>query len=268
MFGLRNAAQTCKRFVDEITRGLDFVYAYIDDFLIASKDKQQHREHLRTLVRRGNKPHEMRIRRFGYHEPLTQAFKQTPDKSSSRQFRHLDYIGQFTTDIRYIKGQDNNVADALSRVKAIRKSADHQTLADVQENDAELCEIVNSNTYALRVKKIRFSDQDVEIYCDVSGNTVRPHVPKPLRRDVFNSLHGLSHPGIRATQNLVTTRFDWPSINKNCRNWTRQCIPCQRCKVTRHVSTPIGTSETLAGLHRLIIFASAHQIHLRAVDEF
>jgi hypothetical protein len=32
MFGLRNAAQTSQRFVDEITRGLDFVYAYIDDF--------------------------------------------------------------------------------------------------------------------------------------------------------------------------------------------------------------------------------------------
>ena len=33
MFGLRNAAETCQRFVDEITRCLDFFYAYIDDFL-------------------------------------------------------------------------------------------------------------------------------------------------------------------------------------------------------------------------------------------
>ena len=42
MFVLRKAAQTCQRFVDEITRGLDFVYAYIDDFLIASDDENQH----------------------------------------------------------------------------------------------------------------------------------------------------------------------------------------------------------------------------------
>jgi hypothetical protein len=49
MIYLRNVTQTCQRFVDEITRGLDFVYAFIDDFLIASKDEQQHREHLRTL---------------------------------------------------------------------------------------------------------------------------------------------------------------------------------------------------------------------------
>ena len=52
MFGLRNAAQTCQRFVDEITRGLDFVFAYIDDFLIASETEEQHCEHLRILFQR------------------------------------------------------------------------------------------------------------------------------------------------------------------------------------------------------------------------
>ena len=52
MFELRNAAQTCQRFVDEITRGLDFVYAYIDDFLIASENEKQH---LRVLFQRLDK---------------------------------------------------------------------------------------------------------------------------------------------------------------------------------------------------------------------
>ena len=33
-FGLRNAAQTFQRFIDEVLRGLDFVYAYIDDLLL------------------------------------------------------------------------------------------------------------------------------------------------------------------------------------------------------------------------------------------
>ena len=54
MFRIRNAAQTYQRFVDEITRGLDFVYAYIDDFLIASDDESQHREHLKILFNRLN----------------------------------------------------------------------------------------------------------------------------------------------------------------------------------------------------------------------
>lgn len=40
MFGLRNAAHTCQRFVDEITGGLDFAYTYIGNFLIASKSNK------------------------------------------------------------------------------------------------------------------------------------------------------------------------------------------------------------------------------------
>jgi cleavage and polyadenylation specificity factor subunit 1 len=56
---------------------------------------------------------------FTDHKPLTYAFEQKRDKCSPRQFNHLDYISQFTTDIRHIPGQHNVVADALSRVEAI-----------------------------------------------------------------------------------------------------------------------------------------------------
>jgi hypothetical protein len=66
---------------------------------------------------------------FTDHKPLTYAFDQKLDTCSPRQFRYLDYIGQFTTDTRYIEGQDNNVADTLSRIEAIGGSVDHQTLA-------------------------------------------------------------------------------------------------------------------------------------------
>ena len=458
MFGLRNAAQTppCQRFVDEITRGLDFVFAYIDDFLIASETEEQLREHLRMLFQRlnhygvvinpgkcefgvneitflghtvnafgikplaervdaivevplpetvkalrrylgminfyrrfipgaakifqalndllkggkkGNAPIEWSkqseasfreskralanatmlahpipgapvslavdasdyavgavlqqrvndswqplgfltkplssaqrkysaydrellaiytaVKRFRHalegrhfiiytnHKPLTYSFKQNPDKCSPRQFRHLDYIEQFTTDIRYIKGPDNNVADALSRIEAIGMSVDHRTLAAAQESDDELRDIVNYGTCALRLQRVRFPGHNVELYCDVPGDIVRPYVPKSLRRDIFNSLHGLSHPGIRATQKLVITRFVWPSMNQDCRTWTRQCIHCQRCKVTRHVSSPVGTFGTLAGrlehIHVDIIamqYSQGYRYCLTCIDRF
>ncbi|GFW65898.1 retrovirus-related Pol polyprotein from transposon 297 [Trichonephila clavipes] len=50
-------------------------------------------------------------------KPLTYAFKQKPDKCTPRQLRHLGYISQFSTDIRYVVGTENKVADALSRVE-------------------------------------------------------------------------------------------------------------------------------------------------------
>ena len=51
-FGLRNAAQTFQRFVDQVIRGLPFVYAYIDGILIASESPEQHEVHLRLLFAR------------------------------------------------------------------------------------------------------------------------------------------------------------------------------------------------------------------------
>ena len=51
-FGLRNAAQTFQRFIDQALRGLPFVYAYIDDLLIASSSSEEHLSHLEQLFKR------------------------------------------------------------------------------------------------------------------------------------------------------------------------------------------------------------------------
>ena len=51
-FGLRNAAQTFQRFIDQVLRGLPYCYAYIDDLLIASSNPSKHKEHLRTVLQR------------------------------------------------------------------------------------------------------------------------------------------------------------------------------------------------------------------------
>ena len=48
-FGLRNAAQTFQRFIHQVLRGLDFVFAYIDDLLIASSLEAEHLQHLQIL---------------------------------------------------------------------------------------------------------------------------------------------------------------------------------------------------------------------------
>ena len=48
-FGLRNAAQTFQRLMDEIFNNLDFVFVYIDDILIASPNHETHREHVTTV---------------------------------------------------------------------------------------------------------------------------------------------------------------------------------------------------------------------------
>ena len=51
-FGLRNAAQTFQRFIDQVLQGLEHCYAYIDDLLIASPTPEDHKQHLRSVLER------------------------------------------------------------------------------------------------------------------------------------------------------------------------------------------------------------------------
>jgi len=55
VFWFKNAAQTFQRFVNDILRGLDFVFAYIDDVLIAPRTESEHEAHLRSVLERFQK---------------------------------------------------------------------------------------------------------------------------------------------------------------------------------------------------------------------
>lgn len=51
-FGLRNAAQSFQRYINEALKKLDFVFVYIDDILIASANLKEHKKHLRMVFER------------------------------------------------------------------------------------------------------------------------------------------------------------------------------------------------------------------------
>ena len=181
---------------------------------------------------------------FTDHKPLTFALKSSPDRHSPREIRHLDYVSQFTSDIRHVPGRDNSVADALSRVPLAAVHAppavDLRGIAADQQHDEELAALRN-DTSSLAFEKVLLHEGDAYIWCDVSTGVPRPFVPAQHRRAVFDSIHGLSHPGIRATRKMLAARFVWPGVNVDVRDWARTCVQCQRAKVQRHVHAPLGT---------------------------
>nr|VZH91271.1 unnamed protein product [Spirometra erinaceieuropaei] len=179
---------------------------------------------------------------FTDHKPLTFAIHSHSDKLSPREIRHLDYISQFTSDIRHIEGSRNEVADALSR-----PSIAHLQLSpgiDLAEMAAEQRRVgppCDEDVSGLQLQELPLTTGNGTILCDVSTPSHRPFVPPSLRRKIFSSLHNLSHPGSRATDKLVSDRFVWPGMHKDLKAWIRACIACQRSKIQRHNKAPIGT---------------------------
>ncbi len=78
------------------------------------------------------------------HKPLTIALNACSDRHSPRQAPQLDFIVQFTSVIRHVKGKNNVVADALSRIESNALMSgqspviDFQAMAASQQDDHQV----------------------------------------------------------------------------------------------------------------------------------
>ena len=139
------------------------------------------------------------------HKPLTFALHSTTERRSPRQARHLAFISEFTSDIRHIQGEANPVADALSRnVHTLEQSpVDLEALATAQGRDQQLQDLRSDSSTSLTLEDLPIPNSTATVLCDTSQSRPRPVVPLSMRRDIFHQLHSLSHPGIKASRQLV-----------------------------------------------------------------
>ena len=153
---------------------------------------------------------------FTDHKPLTRALTSRSEQHSPRQVRHLDFVSQFTSDIRHVQGAANPVADELSRIELNTLQFDHgidfEEMVKAQPNDPDLtAPLPSSSSLDLHTIPIPAS-----LLCDLSTGVPRLFVPQAFRRKVFDSLHSLSHPGVCATERLLTTRYVCPTSEQTC----------------------------------------------------
>ena len=175
------------------------------------------------------------------HKPLTFVMSSVTDRPPLCQTRQLAFIAEFTTDIRYVKGETNLVANALSRpsVSVIDNgpAINYKDLSIDQAQDAEFTKLRHSTSSTMNFKLLKSFDNQL-IWCDVSTGHNRPYITAKFCRKVFSNLHSLGHPSHRATKPLINTRFAWHGMNIDIAKWCRVCKGCQTAKVSRH-NTPV-----------------------------
>ena len=147
---------------------------------------------------------------FTDHKPLTHALSSNTDARSPRQTRHLSWISEYTSDIRYIRGERNAVADALSRPSPVISSLQFPQLPSLNLHAMSKVQdpSVLISASSLDLKQVKFNGS--VLWCDTSRGRLRPLVPLPFRRAVFEALHDLSHGGARPTVKLIASRYVWP----------------------------------------------------------
>ncbi|XP_032871989.1 uncharacterized protein LOC116969181, partial [Amblyraja radiata] len=339
-FGLKNAAQAFQRLMDCVCRGLDFVFVYLDDILVASRSRQEHCTHLRQLCQRLSN-FGMAINaskcRFGVtaidflgHRVTAQGVVPLPTRVDAiRRFprpttvRGLqEFVGMVTFYHRFLPSAAAVMRPLFHLIAGHRREVDwsveataafvrgKEALAEATmfvhpREDAQTALTVDASEVAvgavleqlvegcwrplalfskhLSGPQRRYSAFDRELlalYLAVRHFRYflegRPFTAfmdhKPLTfafakvsdpwsarqqrqlayvseyttsirfvegKRVFEVLHALAHPSIRATVALVASRFMWHGLRKEVGHWARTCIPCQTAKVQRHVHAPL-----------------------------
>ena len=124
------------------------------------------------------------------HKPLTYVMTSSMERRSLRQTRHLAYIAAFTTDIIYVKGKTNFVADALLRpsVSVIGSASliDYKELSEDEALNTELTWLCHSTSSTLDFQLLKSLNNNL-IWCDVSIGHARPYITDKFRKKVFMS---------------------------------------------------------------------------------
>lgn len=145
-----------------------------------------------------------------------------------------------TTTIIHVAGTENTTADALSRIEALDSTTiDYSKIAIAQQNCSELDKLLKDNTTSLQFKLINIQNTSFQLYCDISTPNACPFVPQSHRKIVISKLHSIAHGGARSTTEIIKQRFVWPHMGKEISDYVKQCVNCQRSKVSRHVHAPI-----------------------------
>jgi transposase InsO family protein len=176
--------------------------------------------------------------------------------NSDRVMRWRLFIEEYSPDLQYIKGDNNVVADALSRLP--QQSEPYEDSQDLFYSIVE-CNITDKKqtikydfhplSYAHLETEQKRDPQLKKALLDKNckyqlkdfhgGGKIRSLisykdkivVPKQLQRHVIDWYHTtLCHPGINRTEETISQHLFWPKMRDQITNYVQACPTCQRNK--------------------------------------
>ena len=258
-------------FYSKALKGAQLSYSTYDRELLAVKMALQHFKHIIEGIP-GSLFHVATD-----HKPLTTGknFHTTNNKTQiSRIERTWQFISEITTDIRYIAGNSNPVADALSRnsVNAVEVEALLPRISEEQEKLNMRPQPGEDWPTHWQVQK----HYGVTLTVDTRAQNPRPIIPSTLTKTVFEKIHGLAHLGVKATKKAIASSFVWHTMTKDIKQWVMECENCQSSKIMKHTKTayqqlPSPTSK-FETIHVDIVgplpMCDTHSYILSIVDRF
>ncbi|XP_031347140.1 uncharacterized protein K02A2.6-like [Photinus pyralis] len=191
------------------------------------------------------------------HRPLVSILGETkgiPQMAASRLQRWSAFLSGFSYKLEYIKGENNNVADMLSRhpvdicyiskgqdVKSSHLNmiisenlpVDYKKVALETRKDVVLSKVYNylSVGWPSKVEEQTLTpyfrkrlELTLEQGCVMWG--YRIIIPTKFRQQLLDELHS-SHLGIVKMKSIARAYFYWPNLDKDIEETCRACIPCQ-----------------------------------------
>ena len=156
---------------------------------------------------------------------------------SGRQARWMETLAEFDTEITYVQGTSNVVADALSR-------RDDLQLASLSANSTPSLPKIRTaqvdDPFACAIQKAMAEDpppsrtDGYEMRDGVLVYHGRLYVPEAIRQELLYELHeGAGHFGVEKTLAKAMRQFFWRGMEKDIRKWAKSCASCLRQKVNR-----------------------------------
>ena len=181
----------------------------------------------------------------------------TQPSLSQRQARWVEFISEFDFEIKYLKGKENVVADALSRIPLSTPDAD-----TVQQLNHISCVDLTSQ-FLSQLKAAAKSDGEYQrlvhhtekhfktvgglLYRSVGGQ-LRLVVPqsKTLRSQILQECHDIpiaGHLGQDKTYHSLCRWFYWPGMYTDAVAYVKACPYCQVNKSS--TKAPIGLAQPM-----------------------